>query len=116
VGGKKRKRKSKAAENEDTSSLVNGKGAKSADGTGRKKRGATRELSVEEDDEANEMALTTQSATAEERQKENAQKAMLTEQFDPDQFERFETWRAAKLVESTVRRVCLIVFITIYNL
>jgi hypothetical protein len=79
VGTKKRKRKSQAANNEDNSSLVNGKGTKSADGAGRKKRGATRELSVEEDDDVNDMAVATQTDTVEERQKEVAQKAKLAE-------------------------------------
>lgn len=103
VGTKKRKRKSQI--NEDTSSAI-GRGTKSADGTD-KRRAGSRELTVEEDDEVEEMAVSMVARTQEERVKESEQRNMLVRNLDRNQFERYEAWRASRLAESVVRRVSI---------
>lgn len=106
---KKRGRKAKGKADDDTS--VVGEKAKSAvSGTsGRGRRRASREASAEdEDEEGGETAVAMVARTDEEKRKENEHKAMLLNALDPDQFLRYEAWRASKLPDSTVRRVCLL--------
>ncbi|PSS23370.1 hypothetical protein M430DRAFT_97306 [Amorphotheca resinae ATCC 22711] len=103
---KKRGRKAKGKADDDTS--VVGEKAKSAvSGTsGRGRRRASREASAEdEDEEGGETAVAMVARTDEEKRKENEHKAMLLNALDPDQFLRYEAWRASKLPDSTVRRI-----------
>jgi transcription initiation factor TFIID subunit 11 len=105
---KKRGRRPKGKADDDTS-LVGGR-AKSAvsGGSGRGRRGS-REASLEEDEEeegGGETAVAIEARTDEEAMKENEMKAVLLSTFDPEQFSRFEAWRASKLADSVVRRVC----------
>lgn len=44
--------------------------------------------------------------TQEQKQEEIRLRAMLVENFDPQQMDRYEQWRAGKLAESVVKRVC----------
>jgi transcription initiation factor TFIID subunit 11 len=60
----------------------------------------------DEDDDKAEMALEDVGArTQEQKQEEIRLRAMLVEAFDPEQYSRYEHWRAMKLTESVVKRV-----------
>jgi transcription initiation factor TFIID subunit 11 len=105
---KKRGRKQKGKADDETSAV--GSRAKSAvSGTsGRGRRRASRDASAEDDDEegGGETAVTIVARTDEEKKKEKEHKAMLLTALNPDQFQRYEAWRASKLPDSVVRRVC----------
>jgi transcription initiation factor TFIID subunit 11 len=60
----------------------------------------------EEEEGGGETAVAIEARTDEEAMKENEMKAVLLSTFDPEQFSRFEAWRASKLADSVVRRVC----------
>lgn len=109
---KKRGRKAKNAKagdeaKEGTPSLVGGKAATSVSGQG---GGAGGDKGADDDDDDDaEMALEDVVArTQEQKQEEIRLRAMLVEAFDPEQYERYEHWRAAKLAESVVKRVSCI--------
>lgn len=103
---KKRGRKAKNAKGDDsaekTPSLVGGKAPTTVSGQGGEKDGEE-----EDDDEKAEMALEDVVArTQEQKQEEIRLRAMLVESFDSDQYNRYELWRAAKLSDAVVKRVC----------
>lgn len=108
ASGTKSRRGRKQKGRADDDSLAGAKSAVSG-GSGKGRRG-TRELSLEEDEDEDtgggDTAVARVARTDEEAQKENEQKAMLLEAFDSEQFDRFEGWRASKLADSVVRRVC----------
>ncbi|CAG9944435.1 unnamed protein product [Clonostachys rosea f. rosea IK726] len=103
---KKRGRKAKNAKGggeSATPSLVGGKAATSVSGHGGEDKDAEEE---DEDDDKAEMALEDVGArTQEQKQEEIRLRAMLVEAFDPEQYSRYEHWRAMKLTESVVKRV-----------
>lgn len=107
---KKRGRKTKGAAKgggddgrEGTPSMVDGKAPTTVSGQGGEDKDAE-----EDDDDANaEMALEDVVArTQEQKQEEVRLRAMLVEAFDPEQYDRYERWRAAKLSDAVVKRVC----------
>jgi transcription initiation factor TFIID subunit 11 len=113
VSGAKRKRGSykKSKGKGDDESMIEGKTKSAVSGNsgrgGARKRRKSRDESVEEEEGGGEdLALETVQRTEEEKQKEIEQRAMLTEQFDADQWERYTAWRSAKLSDAVVRRVC----------
>lgn len=103
---KKRGRKSKADKaREQTPALTTvsgasdvGKGAKSA-------RGGAGAEEEEEDREVVEVAATGQERTAEQKAEEHRLRGMLINAFTPEQFDRYENWRAAGLSKNAVKRV-----------
>lgn len=105
---RKRPRKSKA-QAEDESSTVGGtaKSAVSAN-SGRGRARASREASADDEDEegGGETAVTMVARTDEEKKKEKEHKVLLLSVLDSDQFQRYEAWRASKLADAVVRRVC----------
>lgn len=61
----------------------------------------------DEEDEQAEMAVEGGGAMTEAQiAEEHRMKAMLVDSFDPNQADRYETWRAARLTEAVVKRVC----------
>lgn len=104
---KKRGRKAKNAKPDDareqTPSLVGGRAPTAVSGQGGEKE------DDDEDDEKAEMALEDVVArTQEQKQEEIRLRAMLVEAFDSQQYNRYELWRAAKLADSVVKRVCYV--------
>lgn len=102
---KKRGRKAKNAKHDDgregTPSIAGGRAPTAVSG-----QGGEREED-DEDDEKAEMALVDVVArTQEQKQEEIRLRAMLVEAFDSQQYSRYELWRAAKLADSVVKRVC----------
>ncbi|KAK1762200.1 hTAFII28-like protein conserved region-domain-containing protein [Phialemonium atrogriseum] len=103
---KKRGRKSKADKaREQTPALTTvsgasdvGKGAKSA-------RGGAGAEEEEEDREVVEVAATGQERTAEQKAEEHRLRGMLINAFTPEQFDRYENWRAAGLSKNAVKRL-----------
>lgn len=103
---KKRGRKAKNAKGdealEQTPSLVGGRAPTNVSGQGGDKEGED-----DDDDDKAEMALEDVVArTQEQKQEEQKLRAMLVEAFDSQQYNRYELWRAAKLADSVVKRVC----------
>jgi len=103
-GKKKKPRKTKGKDN-DEQSVTGGRGA-SAAAAG--KRRASREQTADaSDDGADEP--TTLEASAERRAeralRETHQRYLVMNHFNPEQFSRYEAWRALKLQGPTVRRV-----------
>lgn len=106
---KKRGRKPKnqtAAANADkgdaASSVAGGKAGTTVSGAGGDNQ-------AEEDDDDNDMQMGVvggETRTQEQKQEEIRLRAMLVENFDPQQMDRYEQWRAGKLAESVVKRVC----------
>lgn len=68
-----------------------------------RKRKATDESEDEEEEGGEEVALR---HTQDQEQNDNIKRATLVKHMDPDQTNRFAAWRASKLQDSTVRRVC----------
>lgn len=115
---KKRGRKSKAekaAMREQTPSVV-GDRARTvvsgvSDGRGRSKApggdaaGDEEDENIELDRAEVQVAATTQTLTAEQKEEEHRLKNMLVSSFSPEQFERYENWRASGFSKSTVRKV-----------
>lgn len=107
--GTYRKSKGKA----DSESVVGGTAKSAVSGTsgrgagkGKKIKSRGESVDPEEEEEGGDgLALETVARTQEEKQKEVQQRAMLTEQFDEDQWLRYGAWRSAKLSESVVRRI-----------
>jgi transcription initiation factor TFIID subunit 11 len=107
VGGpKKRGRKKKAKEGDDES-IMGGKAksAVSAASGGRKRKASVVSAEEEEDDDDMANAVEMVARTDEEREKEQQRRHMLVSNLTPEQFERYEAWRSAKLSEATTRRV-----------
>ena len=106
---KKRGRKSKGKGDDDTS-VVGGRTKSVVSGTSGRGRRASREVTAEEEEEEDgggETAVAIEARTDEEATKEKQMRAMLYAVFDPEQFDRYEAWRASKLADSVVRRVCV---------
>ncbi|KKA27738.1 hypothetical protein TD95_001277 [Thielaviopsis punctulata] len=114
---KKRGRKSKK-ELAESASMADGNtgaggggaaGSSTGAGSGSAVAGKEGKKQQEEEDEPLgplQMELVDSSAgTKEKKQEENRLRGMLVEAFDPVQYSRYERWRAAKLGESTVRKV-----------
>jgi transcription initiation factor TFIID subunit 11 len=105
---RKRARKSKGKVDDETS-IIGGRTKSVVSGvSGRGRRGASREATAEEDEDEDgggETAVAIEARTDEEATKEKQMKAMLFAVFDPEQFDRYEAWRASKLADSVVRRV-----------
>ena len=102
---KKRGRKSKK-ELGDDESTVGGKAKSEVSGirgSGKRKQSIT--SADEEEEGGEEMALEMEARSAEEKKKELEHRALLVNNLDRDQFERYEAWRGCKLSEATVRRV-----------
>jgi transcription initiation factor TFIID subunit 11 len=101
-GAKKKKpRKSKGKDNDDGRA----RSATANEGTKGKRR-ASREKSAEESEEEAGGEETRLLRAKDDKKEDNRKRAMLTQHFDPDQFQRFEAWRSSKLSDATVRRVC----------
>ncbi len=101
--GKKRGRKPKNAVADDGGSLI-GKG--SAAVSLMSGRGGKQQEEEEEDDDAEgnmDVAHTTH--TEEDKRRDKYHRSLLVEEFDPDQYLRYETYRSSKLSDSTTRRV-----------
>jgi transcription initiation factor TFIID subunit 11 len=105
---KKRGRKAKntgTASKEQTPSLVGGRAPTNVSGTA----GGDKEAGVDDDeDDAEETVdniVDPNARTKEQKQEEVRLRAMLVQAFDPDQYSRYEVWRASKLADSVVKRV-----------
>ena len=112
VSGAKRKRGSykKSKGKGDDESMIGGTTKSAVSGNsgqgGPRKRRKSRDESVEEEDVGgDDLALETVQRTEEEKQKDVERRAMLTQLFDDDQWDRFGAWRAARLSDAVVRRV-----------
>ena len=105
-GGRKSKGANKLGDEgrEGTPSLVDGKAPTLASGQG----GDDKDGEDDDDDANAEMALEDVVArTQEQKQEEVRLRAMLVEAFDPEQYDRYERWRAAKLSDAVVKRVSI---------
>jgi transcription initiation factor TFIID subunit 11 len=101
--GRKKKVKAGAGGGDE---LGGGKG-KSKDGAdgAKSKRRQSQDISADEDEGGEEMAVQMAERTQEERQKDIEQRAMLVRCLDEDQFSRYEAWRSSRLSDAVVRRV-----------
>jgi transcription initiation factor TFIID subunit 11 len=103
TGKKKRGRKPKGYE--DNASLVGGTAPTAVSGTSGRGR-ASRGISADEEDDAEDgMDVAIVARTNEEKEKEKRHRAMLVAAFDEDQFRRYECWRSSRLSDAVVRRV-----------
>ncbi|KAK4185871.1 hTAFII28-like protein conserved region-domain-containing protein [Podospora australis] len=111
---KKRGRKSKAEKaREQTPSVVGGRGTaslvsgtaggKSTTGGGGKNN--EEEGADDDNDGPTEVAATAAALTKEQKEEEHRMRGLLISAFSPDQFDRFENWRAANLSKASVRRL-----------
>ena len=103
---KKKARKSKGKDNDDAS-VAGGRGSRApAD----KSRG--RSQTVGESDDGGDEPTVEASAERVQAKKESEQRRLVLAAFltdnDPEGFDRFTQWRAAKLDKATIRRVCYI--------
>ncbi|OLN88988.1 Transcription initiation factor TFIID subunit 11 [Colletotrichum chlorophyti] len=104
--GRKPKNQTNVETREQTPSLVGGRAPTTVSVTGTGAEGQEEGANDDDDDNDMQMALVDATArTQEQKQEEIRLRAMLVESFDPDQYDRFEAWRAAKLTESVVKRV-----------
>jgi len=113
---KKRGRKSKAEKaREQTPSVAGGRAAtiiSGISGGGKAAKSATGAAAAggddgEADDEGpTEVAVAADIVTKEQKDEEIRLKCMLVQALDPDQFHRYELWRAAGLNKINVRKVC----------
>lgn len=98
-GGRGKKSKDKDSK-EATPSVAGGKAPTTANGQD--------DEEDDEDDDKAEMAVEDVAVrTQEQKQEEIRMRAMLVESFDSEQYNRYELWRAAKLSDAVVKRVCL---------
>ncbi|KAK3350463.1 hTAFII28-like protein conserved region-domain-containing protein [Neurospora tetraspora] len=81
-----------------------GRGAKSAAG-GKEGAGGQGQEDQDDDEGPTEVAATADTLTKEQKEEEHRQRGMLINAFSPDQFDRFENWRAANLSKAGVRRL-----------
>lgn len=99
AGGRGKKNKDKDSK-EATPSVAGGKAPTTANGQD--------DEEDDDDDDKAEMAVEDVAVrTQEQKQEEIRMRAMLVESFDPEQYNRYELWRAAKLSDAVVKRVCL---------
>ncbi|TDZ38256.1 Transcription initiation factor TFIID subunit 11 [Colletotrichum spinosum] len=104
--GRKPKNQTNVETREKTPSLVGGRAPTNVSGAGTAAEGQEEGANDDDDDNDMRMALVdTTARTQEQKQEEIRLRAMLVESFDPDQYDRYELWRAAKLTESVVKRV-----------
>lgn len=104
--GRKPKNQTNVETREQTPSLVGGRAPTTVSGTGTAGEGQEEGANDDDDDNDMRMALVdTTARTQEQKQEEIRLRAMLVESFDPEQYDRYELWRAAKLTESVVKRV-----------
>jgi len=100
---KKKPRKSKGKDNDDAS-IAGGHGNRaSADG---KRRGSRDQTVDEDDDGGDEPTLQASAERKAERKNQESRRRVIAKVFDEAQFSRYEAWRASKLPDATVRRVC----------
>ncbi|KAK0728801.1 hypothetical protein B0T26DRAFT_699369 [Lasiosphaeria miniovina] len=114
---KKRGRKSKADKaREQTPSAVGGRATTAmsgvSDGGGRGGKSAAAgagggDEGEGDDDGPTEVAATADTLTKEQKEEEHRARGMLINAFSPDQFNRFENWRAGNLGKAGVRRVSI---------
>lgn len=114
---KKRGRKSKADKaREQTPSVAGGRAPTAAsgvsDGAGRGGKsaaggagGGQGEEGDGDDDGPTEVAATANTLTKEQKEEEHRARGILINAFSPEQFDRFENWRAANLSKAGVRRL-----------
>ncbi|KAK5655665.1 hypothetical protein OQA88_5598 [Cercophora sp. LCS_1] len=111
---KKRGRKSKAEKaREQTPSVAGGKAPTAvsgvSDGGGRGAKSAAGAPGNEEgegdDDGPTEVAATTSTMTKEQKEEEHRLRGMLINALSPEQFDRFENWRASNFSKAGVRRL-----------
>jgi transcription initiation factor TFIID subunit 11 len=89
----------------DDESVVGGRAKSTVSGvSGKGKRQASRDESVEEDDIGGDTDINV-NGTAAEKQKDMENKAMLVQGLDKEQMLRYEAWRSSKLTDAVVRRV-----------
>ncbi|KAK2033023.1 histone-fold-containing protein [Colletotrichum zoysiae] len=104
--GRKPKNQTNVDTREQTPSLVGGRAPTTVSGTGAGAEGQEDAANDDDDDNDMRMALVDSTVrTQEQKQEEIRLRAMLVESFDPEQYDRYELWRAAKLTESVVKRV-----------
>ncbi|KAF6807370.1 hypothetical protein CSOJ01_08255 [Colletotrichum sojae] len=104
--GRKPKNQTNVETREQTPSLVGGRAPTTVSGTGTAGEGQEDGANDDDDDNDMRMALVdTTARTQEQKQEEIRLRAMLVESFDPEQYDRYELWRAAKLTEAVVKRV-----------
>lgn len=99
AGKKKKPRKSKAKDNDDRARSA------TAANEGAKGRRASRDKTAEESEEDVGGEETRLLRAKDDKKEDNKKRAMLTQHFDSDQFQRFEAWRSSKLSDATVRRL-----------
>ncbi|KAK1750512.1 transcription initiation factor TFIID-like protein [Echria macrotheca] len=111
---KKRGRKSKAEKaREQTPSVAGGRAPTAVSGMSDGGRGAKSaaggaggaEEGEGDDDGPTEVAATAATMTKEQKEEEHRARGMLINAFSPDQFDRFENWRAGNLSKAGVRRL-----------
>jgi len=116
---KKRGRKSKAEKAREQTPSVAGGGAPTtisggASDVGRAGKGGGSKGAAGDEDEEDadrevvEVAATAQARTAEQKAEEHRLRGMLINAFTPEQFDRYENWRAAGLSKNAVKRVSLV--------
>ncbi|KAJ0165478.1 Transcription initiation factor TFIID subunit 11 [Colletotrichum tanaceti] len=104
--GRKPKNQINVEAREQTPSLVGGRAPTTVSGTGAGAEGQEDGANDEDDDNDMRMALVDSTVrTQEQKQEEIRLRAMLVESFDPEQYDRYEQWRAAKLTDAVVKRV-----------
>ncbi|TQN69213.1 Transcription initiation factor TFIID subunit 11, partial [Colletotrichum shisoi] len=104
--GRKPKNQTNVEAREQTPSLVGGRAPTTVSGTGAGAEGQEDGANDEDDDNDMRMALVDSTVrTQEQKQEEIRLRAMLVESFDPEQYDRYEQWRAAKLTDAVVKRV-----------
>ncbi|CAG8960235.1 hypothetical protein HYFRA_00012754 [Hymenoscyphus fraxineus] len=103
---KKPSKKSKGGAN-DESSVVDGKSGTPAPAAGKKRRASNASLDDEEEGGggSHTMALELTSGTKEEKARELEHRALLVRSLDPEQFRRYEAWRACRWPDAVIRRI-----------
>lgn len=109
VSAAKKKRGRPKGKANDNESIVGGRAKSAVSGVeGKGKRRASRQESVEEDEpDINDIDIEMEKSKA-QRQKDNEDRALLVDNLDPEQLDRYGTWRSSKLPDLTVRKVCLV--------
>lgn len=111
VAGSSRPKKKKASKKPkagggDEGSVVDGKAGGVAGG--KKRRASNASLEDDEGDGggSHTMAVDVTSSTKEEKARELEHRALLVRSLDPEQFRRYEAWRACRWPDAVIRRVC----------
>ncbi|CAG8980193.1 hypothetical protein HYALB_00012385 [Hymenoscyphus albidus] len=102
---KKPSKKSKGGANDE--SVVDGKSGTPAPTAGKKRRASNASLDDEEEGGggSHTMALELTSGTKEEKARELEHRALLVRSLDPEQFRRYEAWRACRWPDAVIRRI-----------